>query len=92
MADEAQPDHLADLRAQNQAIVDELGRHDTGVDPSVYLQVWLQTLVDLLLPPGGPFRHLYDLQVEIGVNRQLTDARDGINRRKLLEGVPTSGQ
>lgn len=82
-------DPLADLRQQNTALHQQLAQNGKHLDPDDLLFVGLQTLVDLMLPVGGPFRHIYELQRESRLNETLQQAVSQVLREKLTEGVIT---
>lgn len=82
-----QVDPAQALFAENQALADEcanLGRPISQIDE---LSLAVQILVDMLLYPGSPFRHIYDMQRLISMNNYLKDAASKARQAKLTDGV-----
>lgn len=85
--EDAVTDPIEQLRASNQAKVDDLQRQGVGIDPNLFVGLGFQTLVDLLLPPGSTFRHVYEVQLGINIGQFLDAEGAQALQRKLTEGV-----
>lgn len=82
-----EPNVLEELRAKTAELVEALRRDGAEVDTASVVALSFDTLVDLLLPFGAPFRHLYDVQRELRLQQWLEEAQQSMARRKLTEGV-----
>lgn len=82
-----QPDPLQELAQENHALAEQMRLNGRPVDVGDELSIALQVLVDLLLPPGGPMRHLYDMQRMMQMNNYLKHQASEAARAKLTEGV-----
>ena len=80
-------DPLVRLREQNEELGNQLTLNGMGLDPSLAGRISLDVLLDLLMPEGGPLRHLYNVQREMTLNGVLQEVVGDIARNKLLEGV-----
>jgi len=80
-------DPLTELRNANSELVNQIHAEGMGLDSQVGIHLRLDTLIDLLLPPGTPFRHLWELESERRFNGLLTEAVSQARQAKLTQGV-----
>lgn len=81
-----QYDPLTDIQGQNAELVKQLAMRGRHLDPDDQLAVAIQTLIDLLLPQGGPYRHIYEMQRELRLNGVLKGALDQVMKEALQIG------
>jgi len=75
------------LRQENTDTIAALAREGIGVDPNVFVNIGFDTLLNLLFPPGGPLRHIYEAQFNIALRDFLHEQSTAARQQKLLEGV-----
>lgn len=74
---------LADVEAQNKALVDEIRALGGQIPPVLLIHLQLDTLINLLLPEGGTLRQVFDFEVEHRMTAVLTELKAQVLRERL---------
>lgn len=85
--EQTEVDPVSMLRQENQDTIQGLAGEGIGIDPNVFVNIGFDTLLNLLFPPGGPLRHIYEAQFNIALRDFLNEQATAARQQKLLEGV-----